>query len=155
MGDLCKFIGSTTVQVWEMLIAILSLILFNVAIIWQISLRFDFTRTLDSGIIKKSNWIGVSILIYCFANEIGYRGSGVGSTGALVIMNIGIVLHCLIFFIKKEHEDETPMKIEFIFIMLNLLAIAMVDIMTLVSIHLNIVLWLLVSLILSIAIFQY
>ena len=58
-----------------------------------------------TGVIRLSNWSGVTLLIYILLNEITIHFADLTTPTHLIIMSISIAFHTFILLIKGEHEE--------------------------------------------------
>jgi hypothetical protein len=84
------------------ILALISLILFSTTILTQTLVRFDFIIIcITSGVIRTSNWSGVSLLVYIMINEIISKFVPITATSIhLISMCIAMALNIFVFFIK-------------------------------------------------------
>lgn len=81
--------------------AIISIIVFSSAILTQTLVRFDFIIIcVTSGVIRTSNWSGVSMLVYIIINEITSKLVPLSTSIHLITMSLAMGLNIFIFFIK-------------------------------------------------------
>lgn len=108
IGDACNTISSFFKKNQDSLplvFAIISIILFTLSICLQTYLRFDFLSiNSTSGVVRTSNWSGVSILFYIIINELTSKLSSNDSPIHLILMIISLIFHAFVFFLKSEQE---------------------------------------------------
>lgn len=132
----------------SLIFAITSLVVFVFTVCLQTYIRFDFIPICSSsGVIRTSNWSGVTLLLYILINELISKLTSNDTSIHLIIMSISLAFHIFIFFLKSEHFEELPIRFQVSIMSVNLLAIIMLACMELLKIKLDIGLLVILSII--------
>ena len=100
-----------------------------------------------TGVIRLSNWSGVTLLIYILVNEITIHFADLTTPTHLIIMSISIAFHTFILLIKGEHEESRPLRMELSLLAINILATIVLMCINLLKLKLDLGLLIIISII--------